>query len=311
MFSWLVAISLLTFAISLVHATYKPECCGLRDFDLFPSARVNFTTDTVLELNNGWQPFYFGSNGTWALASNSSGAFYTDYKVPVVIRITDAFETGDRFALYLNGTFLGNTTIGTINSATYTTYPNEAWVQTNYSHGEWLVPAGLHRLTIKVLETVDPLGNGAFIRADVNPAIECGKCRPVCNIKGPCKCFPVNDPQNPHGCCANNPPKVSPICKDTSGMLIMIKGQFTRDQAIEACTQMNLRLAEINSANFEGINQFGFVCNENQVAQSWIRSWNGDNYQNACLVLSSGAFGGTGAINAQPCQAKNYALCQA
>lgn len=309
MFSLLLAS--LAFTISLVQAVYKPECCGSKDFDLFPPANVNFTTDTVLEMNNGWQPFYFGPNDTWALPSNTSGAFYTNYRIPTVIRITDAFKTGDRFALYLNGTFLGNTSIATINTTTYTTFPNEAWIQANYSHGEWLIPAGLHRFTIKVLESVDPLGSGAYIRADVNPAIECGKCRPLCQVKGPCKCFPVPDPHNPPGCCANNPPKIFPICKEASGMYTMIKGQFTRDQAIEACDKMNLRLAEINSVNFDGLNQFGYICNGNEVAQSWIRSWNGDNYQNACLVLSSGSFGGSGAINAQPCQSKYYALCQA
>lgn len=311
MFSLLVASSLISFAISFVHAVYKPECCGSKDFDLFPPANVNFTSDTVLELNNGWQPFFYGPVGTWALASNISGAFYTNYRYSIVIRITDTFKTGNRFALYLNGTFLGNTSIGTVNSTTYTTFPNVAWVQSNYSHGEWLVPAGLHRFTIKVLDSLDPLGSRAFIRADLNPAIECGKCRPDCEIKGPCKCFPIADPQNPPGCCANNPPKILPICKESTGMFTLIRGQFTRDEAIQACAQMDLRLAEITSNNFDGVNQFSFICNGNQVTQSWIRSWNGDNYQNACLVLSSGSFGGTGAINVQPCQAKNYALCQA
>ena len=311
MLSLIVAFASALLTFSLAQGAYKPECCASKEFALFPPAQVNFTTDTIIELNNGWQPFFFGSDGTWAVASNTSGAFYTNFRAPVVIRITDAYQTGDRFALYLNGTFVGNTTVGTINSTTYTTYPSEAWVQANYSHGEWLIPTGLQRLTIKVLNSVDPRGSGAFIRADVNQAIVCGKCRPFCKKEGPCKCFPVNDPQNPPGCCANNPPKIFPICKEASGKFTLIKGQFTRDQGIAACAEMNLRLAEINSANFDGVNQFCFACNGNQVTQSWIRSWNGDNYENACLVLSSGSFGGTGAINAQPCQTKNYVLCQA
>ena len=52
----------------------------------------------------------------------------------------------------------------------------------------------------------------------------------------------------------------------------MIKGQFTRDQGIEACAQMDLRLAEVNSANFDWNQPPAFICNGN-VAQSWIRSW--------------------------------------
>ena len=284
-------------------------CCGSKEFSNFPDAQINFTTDTPLAINEEWQPFFFGSAGTWALASNTSGAFYSNYTVPAIIRITDAFKTGDRFALYLNGTFLGNTTLSCSNYDSYTIYPNEAWVQSNYSHGEWLIPPGMHRFTIKVLKSADPLGSGAFIRADINPAIECGYCRPQCP-GGPCKCFPDSDPKNPSGCCPNNPSKISPICKEASGQFTMIKGHFTRDQGIAACAQMNLRLAEINIANFDGINQFAFICNGNQVAHSWIRSWNGDDYQNACLILSSGSFGGSGAINAQPCETKNYVLCQ-
>ena len=303
-------LSFLTFALSEILIQPRDQkCCGSVDVDSYPDANVNFTNDTVLEVNEGWQPFYFGDAGTWALASNSSGAFYTAYKFPVIIRIIDAYNTGDRFSLYLNGSWLGNTTNPINGSEMYTQYPNEAWVLADYTRGEWLIPAGLHRFTIKTLNSVDPAGSGAFIRADVNPAIECGKCRKFCS-DGSCKCFPVVDPKNPPGCCPNNPPRLFPICKEATGNFYLIKGKFTRDQAISACTTMNLRLAEITSGNFDGVNQFGYVCNGNQVAQSWIRSWNGDFYENACLVLSSGSFSGTGAINAQPCETKNYALCQ-
>lgn len=300
---------LASLVLSIVQAN-NPLCCGSEDFDSFPPAQVNFTTDTVLEVNNGWQPFYFGDSGTWAMASNSSGAFYTAFPIPIVLRITDAFITGDRFALYLNGTLLGNTTLPVVNSTTYTQYPNEAWLQANYTHGEWIIPSGLHRFTIKVLNSVDPMGSGAFIRADINPAVLCGNCRKPC-ADGPCKCFPVVDPKNPPGCCANNPTRIYPVCKEASGQYYMIKGQFTRNQAIEACSKMSLRLVEVTSENFDGLNQFGYACNGNEVARSWIHSWNGDSYQDACLALTSGSFSGTGAINAFPCETKNFALCEA
>lgn len=291
----------------------KLKCCGSRDFANFPPATVNFTSDTVLEINQGWQGFFFGSAGSWAMASNTSGAFYTNYKVPIIIRIVDDYITGDRFALYLNGSLLGNTTLGVYNSTTYTTLANEAWVIANYSHGEWLLPPGLHRFTIKTLTSVDPQGSGGFIRADINPAVECGNCRPFC-FKGPCDCSITNaSPNNPPGCCANNPPIILPvpICREASGIFSLIKVPMTRDDGIKACEGLNLRLAEINSSNFSGANQFAFVCNGNQVTNLWIRSWNTDNYQNACLVLNSGSFGGTGAITAQDCNSKNFVLCQA
>lgn len=311
--SFLAPIITLFAFLTIECQAIDPGCCGSEDYALFPPAEVNFRNDTVLEINEGWQPFFFGSSGTWAVPSSTSSAFYTNYTVPVVVRIIDTYKPGDRFALYLNGQFLGNTSLGNANSTLYTPYPNEAWVQANFSHGEWLLPAGLHRFTIKTLVNVDPAGQpgGAYIRVDANEKILCGNCRPFCSPDGPCKCFPVPDANNPPGCCANNPPKVFPICKEASGVFTMIKGQFTRDQGAAACAQINLRLAEIDSFNFDGANQFAYICNGNAVAQSWIRSWNGDNYQDACLVLSSGSFGGTGAINAQPCLNKYYVLCQA
>lgn len=301
-------LSWISFAVCTEALT--SSCCGSDKFNSFPDAAVNFTSDTNLGINEGWQQFFFGKPGTWALPSNTSGAFYSNYSVPIILRIIDAYKTGDRFALYLNGTLVGNTSESSVNSTTYTSYPNEAWVQPDYSHGEWLLPPGMHRYTIKVLESVDPLGSGAFIRSDINPAIECGECRQPCP-GGPCKCYPESDRNNPPGCCANNPPKLSPMCKEASGRFTMIKGQFTRDQGVEACAKLNLRLAEVDSSNFDGLNQFAYSCNGNQVAQSWIRSWNGDYYNNACLVLSSGSFGGSGAINVQPCESKKYVLCEA
>lgn len=300
---------LVTILISLISAK-DPACCGYRDFSKFPDAQVNFTVDTVIQLNEGWQPFYFGPAGTWAVPSNISSAFYTYTSVSAIIRITDAYETGDRFALYLNGTILGNTSLPGVNSPNYTQYPSEAWLQSNYSRGEWILPPGLHRFTIKVLNSVSKEGSGAFIRLDLNPVVNCGKCRPICS-QGPCKCYPERNPYNPPGCCANDASKEYPICKEASGNFFMVKGQFTHDQAIGVCNKLNLRLAEITSANFDGINQFAYVCGGNQVSRSWIRSWNGDDYNNACLVLSSGSFGGTGAINVFPCDTKINVICQA
>lgn len=315
MIQFCVLLAAIASCLFRVEGSTSFPCCGSKRFESFPAVPVDFSNDTLLRVNEAWQPFFYGPTGTWALPSNSSGAFYTFYKVPIVIRISDAFKTGDRFALYLNNTFVGNTTIGALNSTNYTPFPNEAWLQANFSHGEWLIPPGLHRFTIKTINSVGTTeasgGGTAFIRADVNPSVECGNCRPFCTPEGPCKCFPSVDPENPPGCCANNPRDSLPICEESSGKFTLIKGQFTRDQGIIACQARNLRLAEINSINFDGVNQFAFVCNGGQVAQSWIRSWNGDAYQDACLILSSGSFGGTGAITAQDCKSTNHVLCQA
>lgn len=317
----LIYSAIFGFIVSSASAVVdsREQCSGPLKGDIVPEKPVNKTVDVALNLGEGWQPFYFGSAGTWAMASTTSGAFYLDTWLPVVLRISDAFVSGDRFSLYINGTMIGNTSVPVPNSAFYTANPNEAFINANYSTGAWILPRGLHRITIKTLLNADASGaagsgSTAFIRADVNPRVKCGKCRPLCHKTGPCVCFPRQSIFNPPGCCANNSPMVppfGPMCKESTGKFTMLKTPMTRNEGVEACRRMNMRLADINIENFAGVNQFAFLCNNQQIANTWIESWNGDNYGETCLVMQSGSFGGNGAITAGECTSLQFVMCEA
>lgn len=310
--------AILAFVFSSVsaHSNRREKCSGPLKGDIVPEKPVNKTVDVALNLGEGWQPFYFGQAGTWAMASTTSGAFYLDTWLPVVLRMSDAFVSGDRFSLYINGTMIGNTSLPVPNSPFYTPDPNEAFVNANYSTGAWILPRGLHRITIKTLLNANPTGAGssAFIRADVNPRVKCGNCRPTCRKAGPCVCFPRQSIFNPPGCCANSSPMAppfGPMCKESTGKYMMLKTPMTHNEGVEACRQMNMRLAAINIENFTGVNQFAFLCNNQQVANTWIQSWNGDSYGETCLVMQSGSFGGNGAITAGDCTSLQFVMCEA
>lgn len=306
-------LSLLGATIGLVTADGPNcSCCGSFNEVIIPPVPVNMTVDTALNLGQGWQPFFFGGNGTWAVPSNTSGAFYLLTGTPSVLRVTDAFRPGDRFAIYINGTDIGDTSPPDPDSTSYTTSPYEAWVNGNFSSGSWTLPPGLHRITIEVLFAVEAEGSSAFIRADFNPCVMCGLCRPPCP-DGPCRCSPRPDPRNPPGCCANSPTNTpdGPICRESSGEFVMLKTPMTRDNGIRACQARGMHLADVTSDNFVGVNSFAFRCNDEQTANSWVRSWNGDAYQGACLVLTSSSYNGLGAITAQDCTSLKFVMCQA
>lgn len=291
------------------------QCCGSLPGNIVPIKPVNRTQDIALNVGQGWQTFFFGTNGTWAKPTADSDAMYLEAPVPMLLRITDAYIPGDRFALFVNGSLIGRTSLPLFNSSSYTTNPDEAFVNSNYSSGSWLLPKGLHRLTIQAFasRTETNSSSTGFIRADVNPYIKCGKCRPLCHRKGPCVCFPRPSVFNPPGCCANSAPLIppfGPMCKEASGRYLMIKNGMSRDEGVEACRRMNMRLAAINTENFVGVNEFAFLCNNQQVANSWVESWNGDNYDGTCLVMQS-AQGGLGAITAGRCHQHQSVLCEA
>ena len=300
---------------SLAQSCNQQQCCGpLQTGSITPLTPVNKTLDTALNIAQGWQRFYFGSNGTWAKPSETSDAYYLDAPVPILVRMSDAFISGDQFALYVNGSLIGNTSLPVVNSSFYTVSPNEAFINANYSSGSWILPKGLHRLTIQAISTLNTNINSssAFIRADVNPRVKCAKCRPICKPLGPCTCFPRPSVFNPPGCCANSAPLLPPFgptCQEASGRYLMIKRGMTRDEGIEACRRMKMRLAAINSENFVGVNEFAFLCNNQQTANSWVDSWNGDSYGGTCLVMQS-ALGGNGAITAGDCNELESVLCE-
>jgi len=308
-FSSLLAFSSLISGTNVEKAT-PSICCGSLNSTITPVKPVDFKVDTAIDLQRQWIPFFFGDTDTWAVASNSSSAFYLPtLDSSMTLRIVDAFDTGDRFAIYVNGTNVLNTTEPVVNEQ-YTTDPYESWEIPSFSRGQIILPSGIHRITIKVLKAHNPDGGRAYLRADLNTAKYCGLCRAPCH-KGPCQC---NSPtaSNPPGCCANQAPYPQPDRNECKrGMFTVIKSpKNTRDGAIAACTAKGMKLAAIDSENFSFANNLAFTCNHNQPARSWVASWNTDSYNGACLVLDSGSFSGLGAITVGDCGLKLFALCQ-
>ena len=161
--------------LSSAFALDDSVCCGSKYFDLFPPAQVNFYHGHCTWNQRRMAAFLLWSSWNFGLWHRILLAPFTSITLlPLSLALLTLSRLEIVSAIYLNGTFLGNTTLSSSNYTSYTIYPNEAWVQSNFSHGEWLIPAGLHRLTIKVLESVmsaTALRSGAFIRADINPAI--------------------------------------------------------------------------------------------------------------------------------------------
>ena len=67
-------------------------------------------------------------------------------------------------------------------------------------------------------------------------------------------------------------------------------------QAESACAMLGLRLARIDINNFMDATNAAFKCS-GPFSQTWIKSWNGDEYGNKGIVLSTGSAAPGGAVN--------------
>jgi len=101
----------------------------------------------------------------------STDCFYYESDREIRIDLTDAFCTGDRFRLYIDGNPVAETTptSGAVCDAPGETQdPNVAFGNPQYSWGSFPGPAGSHSVTIEVIE--NPFdGGGAYIRALIPP----------------------------------------------------------------------------------------------------------------------------------------------
>ena len=72
---------------------------------------------------------------------------------------------------------------------------------------------------------------------------------------------------------------------------------MTHAQAVAYCASQGSNLVGVTSANLAALSaQAGY-------APKWVGSWNGDNYNGACLVLSQGT------VVVADCNAQNQAMC--
>jgi hypothetical protein len=86
----------------------------------------------------------------------------------VLFRITDAFEYGDTFNVFVDGAMIPFQTPAVPIVPGAVTNPDLAWLDPGYSKGAILLAPGAH--TINVFVRDSPYGGGgAYLRADVIP----------------------------------------------------------------------------------------------------------------------------------------------
>lgn len=105
----------------------------------------------VLTVGGGWVQFAFdGVGSSWDTNFTFSG--------PATLRVTDAFRSGDQFAIYDNGILLGNTSVpGSTGDQIGADY-DAAFADARWSSAEFILGAGSHDITGIVL--LSPFGTG-------------------------------------------------------------------------------------------------------------------------------------------------------
>lgn len=110
------------------------------------AATVAITVDST------WHDFTFGDQG-----SSWSDNFTFTLASPTYLKVTDAFNSGDQFAVYNFGSFLGNTsspTAGLDYGANY----DAAFASASFSHGIFLLGPGSY--DISGIATASPFRGG-------------------------------------------------------------------------------------------------------------------------------------------------------
>ena len=231
-----------------------------------------------LPVNSGWMTFPFGP-------VNTTTPIMFNLFCPGQMNITDLYCSGDRFAIYDNGVFIGRTSRPVYDGCkSNSTDPNYTQRHENWSHGSWEMLPGWHNISIVVVEA--PYGGGfGAIRVDTDG---CGGDRP-CPERKPCSV------------------KTCPVRK---GDLVIVNTHVPRCQADAVCRSLGMHLAHIDINNFMDATTLAFQCN-GAFSQTWVDDWNGDDYAGTCLVLSTGGAAPGGAINVPSCcSARLPVMCQ-
>lgn len=223
-----------------------------------------------LPVNGGWTTFPFGPMGTVT-------PIMFNLFCPGRLNITDIYCSGDRFAIFDNGVFLGNTTKPVFDDcASNSTNPNFTEQSPLWSHGSFDLLPGWHNISIVVIRSPYDGGYGS-IRVDTIPS--------------------------PTPCSLD-------VCPVQKGNLVVVNTKVPRCQADAVCRSLGMHLANIHIGNFLEATTLAFQCS-GAYSQSWVDDWNGDDYMGTCLVLSTGGAAPGGAINVPSCcSAKLPVICQ-
>jgi hypothetical protein len=117
-----------------------------------------------ITVDAGWYGFCFGGAGSAATAGcQNAGIGITGNSTtfnalgPVLFQITDAFNAGDTFDVWVDGVF-AFTTNAVASVLAGVSDPDAAFADPLYSHGSILLAAGLH--SIDVFANASPFGGG-------------------------------------------------------------------------------------------------------------------------------------------------------
>jgi len=110
---------------------------------------------------------------TAANADSVSSPYVFNLPNPAIFRITDAFIVGDQYKVFDFGGLILTTALNT--PAVRTPFGDDpfadaAWVSASYQHGEVLLAAGPHQLTVQG-DGVGGLPAGFFVRLDSDTSV--------------------------------------------------------------------------------------------------------------------------------------------
>ncbi len=120
-----------------------------------PSTGALTTTLLPLSIPPVWTIFQYGATG-----STVPDVFAFAQTAPVMLEVQDFVCSGNRFAIYDNGVFIGNSTYALNDGcATFAPTVESAAGNLYYTSFERLMPPGAHRITLQVIASV--AGHGA------------------------------------------------------------------------------------------------------------------------------------------------------
>jgi hypothetical protein len=132
----------------------------------------SMTRATPVNVDGSWNSFTWNS-GVGANQNETPFTFTT--ATSVVLDVTDAFGSGDRFNVMNNGGSLGITSQVNGPVTQIALNGDQAWAQPNYSHGTWALGPGSYSLTFVVTQVADGVPPGtpsqAFFRVSNNPIL--------------------------------------------------------------------------------------------------------------------------------------------
>lgn len=218
-----------------------------------------------LEVGAGWTKFKFGEANT---------TVYSQFRIhntrPAVLKLTDYFCSGDRFKVYQNGKYIGDTSPTVFDKCKSTTCdPDYAFYHEPWSHFQQALEPGHHNITLRVISS--PYKEGyAAIRVD--PMM--------------LKC-----------CLSHN-------------QLTLIDTPVPYANAEHACQSFGMKLADVDVFNFNDATQVVFGCGGPSSAAYIKSYWGNTYDHSCLALYTGNAAPGGAISTVMNCNKKLPVLCQ-